>query len=1027
MKEKFKFINQSLNKNLGIGWFSAGQLLWSGGVFVTTLFLSHALLGLSLYIGLLLSTWLGLTVAFLSGSKPYRFWSQIYPFIVPHWIRGQVRQVSPISRERLGAKKVRVNSNTSQHVNPIEDWLHLLTLCRIQPKGAPPVACYILCNEAKGADLSNLNVKFPFVVEGINPCIASQQELSAVITHLETLFKDIDTSFIFRWRSFCDYADTSSCSVNERLHNPVSVECCYLDHATIARTKELVKDKQRKKVSLSVEVILKPHLDTTTHRDWFDRWIDSLKAFWHRRIENKGRQIDEQQLISILKQAYNAAQRYHQALTEAGLKPKFQSETELWQELRRRVGGDTTNLPSSVLVLDSTGLHEQFLSPDTTNQYPKLSSSLIDHWSSSTKLVQRGVPFADRKWVCIPTSNGKHKYVGLLVLEDKCAGFLGDEGQLLYWWNILSRDNIYNVELVTELSPANSNLVRLHQQFLTRNSISRDEQAQVKGTVEVGAQLNLENSIEAQRQLYTGDVPLYASVVVLVYRDSPQELDEVCRYLSGLVKQPANLIRETNYAWLIWLQTTGLRKEALLGTPYFRRLMFFASEVLGVCNLVQVPRADTQGIELLANESSLPVHIDLSVPKNFLVLGTTGSGKSILVASMIAECLALGMSFVIIDLPNADGSGTFGDLTHFFNGFYFDISRESNNIMQRLNLAHIDVQEREWRIQAHMSDVILIVTQLILGSTNSLSGFLTQTIESVIPLIIRAFYEDTEIQQRFSAAESDGFASSAWSNTPTLKDLFPFVSSDYIDLGYQDSNLQQALNHIKLRLQYWINSWLGRAISQPSSFDSLNHNCKLITFALTNLQTDTDAEIFGLSAFLAASSQTLSSSASAFFIDESSVLLRFSALAQLAGRKCATSRKSGCRVILAGQDVASIASCETSEQILQNTACRLIGRIEPSAMDSFQDVLKIPNDIISQNVIFQSKKGEGYTRWLLDYQNTYIQCRYYPSWPLLALTVNNPEERAAREKFKAKYSNKLEYLTAFYRWYKQQLKQGGIQ
>lgn len=1024
MKEKFKPNNQSLGKFSGIGLFSAKQLLWSGGVFILTLLLTHALFGLSIYIGVLLSFWTGLSVAFLSGSKPYRFWSLLFPSI-PYWIRGQSRQISPISRERLGAKKVRVSSNTSQHVNPIEDWLHLLTLCRIEPNGTPPIACYILGNETKYADLSKLIVKFPLVLEGINPLIASQEQLSAVITHLETLFKDIDTSFIFRWRSFCDYSDTDS-SFENRLQNPISVECCYLDHATVARTKELTKNKRRKLDFLSVEVIFKPHSDTQERKGWLDRWIDSIKAFWKRRIENKGRQIDEQQLISVLKQAYNAALRYHQALTEAGLKPKFQSETELWQELRRRVGGNTTNLPSSVLVLDHNGLREEFPTELEAKKYTKPSSAITEHWHSSTKLVQDSVPFADRKWVCIPNSSGKHKYVGLLVLEEKCAGFLGDEGQLLYWWRLLSRDNLYDFELVTELSPASIDLVRLSQQFQTRNSVSRDEQAQLKGTVEVGAQLNLENSIEAQRQLYTGDVPLYASVVVLVYRDSPQELDEVCRYLSGLVKQPANLIQESNYAWLIWLQTTGLRKEALLGTPYFRRLMFFASEVLGVCNLVQVPRADTQGVELIASESGSPVKIDLSVPKNFLILGTTGSGKSILVGSFIAECLALGMAFVIIDLPNSDGSGTFGDLTHWFDGFYFDISRESNNIMQRLNLAHIDVQEREWRIQAHISDVVLIVTQLVLGSSSSLSGFLIQTIESLIPLVIRAFYEDTEIQKRFSAAEHEGFGSTAWDNTPTLKDLLPFVSAKHINLGYEDNNLQQALNHITLRLQYWINSPVGRAIANPSSFDSSNQNCKLITFALTNLQTDEEAAIFGMSALLAASNQTLSSPNSAFFMDEASVLLGFPALARLVGRKFATSRKAGCRTILAGQDIDSIASCIAGEQILQNAACRLIGRIEPSAMDSFQEVLKIPNDTISQNVSFQANKAEGYTRWLLDYQNTYIQCRYYPSYPLLALTINNPEERYAREKFKAKYRDKLEYLTQFYRWYKQQLKQGGI-
>ena len=1082
MPKRHKPVSQTLGKSLSFGSLSGQQGIILGGVFSLTFFFTSIVFDLSIYTGLAVACWAGLTCAFLSGAHPYKYWSRIYPFGVPYWNRGHARYSSPISKEHLGSKKVQVTRNASKYLNPIEDWLEIGTLCRLELERAPPIGCYILAGRGKGKsrnlDLSKLVIKFWFQLQGINLTLASDERFEDVSSQFETLFKEIDTSYVFRWRSFCDYTD-ARIQFQDRLQNPINQECEYLDHARMARIQELTKQQKRKLVGLSVETIFKPHLDTEGTRgnlDWLDRWIESVTSFWQRKFENKGRHLDEQQLISILKQAHNAATRHLQILEEAGFKPVIQDEQELWSELQRRVGAGANggvNNGANVgtgkvelpywLVLDDKGLREEFgrdrtnpnskkqtgynttASPTptpTANPTPTPASLLASQIHISTKLVQEQLPFADRRWVCIsaPNAKGQNKYIGVLVLEDKPDGFWGEEGQIQNLWSIFCREEIYDVEVITEVTPANHNLVRLSQQLLTRNAISKDVQAQERGIVEVSAQINTETSLEAQRRLYRGDVPLNTSVVVLVYRDTPQELTEACRLITGFIKQPAKLGREVEYAWRIWLQTLGLRREALLSTPYYRRLLFFASEVSGVCNLVQVAPADNRGLELIAHESNCPVFLDFAKSKNVLVLGTTGSGKSVLVASMIAECLALGMSFLIIDLPNADGTGTFGDLTHYFNGFYFDISRESNNIMQPLDLRHIaNSDERQWRVQAHISDVILIVTQLVIGgsgnsnsnsNSNPLSGFLIQTIESLIPLIITAFYEDRDIDRRFVLARQEGLGSKAWTNTPTLRDLIEFVSVEHINLSYEDKNVEQALHHIRLRLQYWLSSAIGKAISNPSTFDidspKNSQTSQLVTFALTNLQTNEGAEVFGLSAFMAAKRQSLSSPKSAFFMDEASVLLRFMSLSLLIGRLCATARKSGCRIILAGQDIESIADSEAGVQILQNMPCRLIGRIVPGAALSYQTTLGIPFEIISQNENFQPNISEAYTRWLLDYNNTYTTCRYYPSFPLLALTVNNREEQAMRDSFKAKYPDKFDWLTAFYRYYKNYLKRGGM-
>jgi hypothetical protein len=248
-----------------------------------------------------------------------------------------------------------------------------------------------------------------------------------------------------------------------------------------------------------------------------------------------------------------------------------------------------------------------------------------------------------------------------------------------------------------------------------------------------------------------------------------------------------------------------------------------------------------------------------------------------------------------------------------------------------------------------------------------------------------------------------------------------FFSTDHINLGYEDENVDKALNYIRLRFQYWRNSSIGNCLCRPSTFDT---DAKLITFALTNLQSNKDAEVFGMSAYIAASRQSLSAPNSLFFMDEASVLLRFAALSRLVGRKCATARKSGCRVILAGQDILSIANSEAGEQILQNMPCRLIGRIVPGAAKSFSEFLGIPKPIIDQNESFRPNIKQLYTLWLLDYNNKYIRCRYYPSYPMLALVANSREEQAARDRFKAMYPDKFQWVSEFAKYYVDCINQG---
>jgi len=904
-------------------------------------------------------------------------------------------------------------STKPKKINPFEDSLDITSLVRLK-KGGYTIGAYLLSKKQVGDTDNTLQLIFGYSCTGIHPVFNSEEQVEAIAHAFENGCKEIpqDERYTFRWSSFCNEEEVIE-NFRHRLSNPVNDESAFLDWGCLARLQELTRQKKRKAIKLNVYATFTVKPGGTEAGDAVDRAIVNLSNFLQRRFTPTGAtELTRKSLVQVLEKAINVSLRHQQILSGIGLNPSPKSEKELWQDLSVQVGAKPVKVPHTLIFSDGTLAEEFYEALPNSRQY-------IDSAHLTSVLLNNGIPFADRQWVCLPTPKNGKKYVGVLTLTQKPEAFVSTSAQVRFLWNIFARDVIYDVEIITEISPADQKLTRLTQQMITRRSRNAEISASRK-TIDVASQINTEWSVNAQKQLYTGDVPENVALIVLVYRDTPEQIDEACRLISGYVNQPAELTRERQYTWLIWLETLLLRQRPQLTSPYNRRTSFFASEVIGLTPAVQTARADTQGFELIADEGHSPVCIDLSKTKNIMVIGTTGSGKSVLVSSLIAECLALGMSILMIDLPNDDGSGTFGDFTPYYNGFYFDISKQSNNLVQPLDLSKIPLEQREDRIKAHRNDVNLIVLQLVLGS-QQFDGFLAQTIESLIPLGTKAFYENPDIQRRFHEAEQAGIGTSEWNSTPTLIDMEQFFCADCIDLGYEDENVDKALNYIRLRLQYWQASSIGNAICKPSTFQT---DSKLITFALTNLQSDKEAEVFGMSAYIAASRQSLSSTNSVFFMDEASVLLRFAALSRLVGRKCATARKSGCRIVLAAQDVISIAKSEAGEQILQNMPLRLIGRIVPGAARSFSELLGIPREIIDVNETFMPNIQQLYTLWLLDYNNKYIRCRYYPSYPLLALVVNGREEQESRDKFKKIYNNKFTWMAEFSKYYVECIKQG---
>ena len=897
------------------------------------------------------------------------------------------------TKQKIGKRKV--DTGYSQiRVTPLEDAFQLASLLQVNLFGHQ-IGAYIL---KKGED--SFTIQFGFECKGIHSTLRDE-EIDPIFDAIESGLKDLpfDERLTIHLGSFTTDIDRKA-ELEQVINTAPNPELQYLIFSEKARVKQLTRQGVRKPKFLRLYGTYTVEPETVGTADNIEKALAWIEKNWKKFTGT----IHEQRFFRLEKLIYasftDGYQRWEQLLANKwGLDIRPFTAVELWQQLWERFNDTPPRPIPQLLILDEDGLREQ--------QYSDIHPTTLLMESESS------VPVADRRWTHV-----KDSYIGALTFGDKPGGWADKYSQMSYLWKVMARDEVYDTEIYCQLMRANDALVKSNMQRITKQSTVAAELASEKSSVDVGSLVKIDDAVAAQAELYRGAVGLHTAVVFLVYRPTRDKLDEACRHLQSLFLRPAWVIRETEYPWKIWLQTFPISWERLMTTPFNRRQLYLNSEVPGLMPLVRTRSGDNAGFEMIAGEGGTPVFIDLyNQHKNLLLAGTTRSGKSVMAAGILTQALARGMPVVAMDYPKPDGTSTFTDYTRFMgeDGAYFDIGRESSNLFELPDLSTLEPQLQKERFEDYKDFLTSALMAMAIGGKRT-SGMrdaaMLDTVRSILTLALEAFFSDWQIRDRYAAAFTHGFGSPQWQGMPTLADFISYCSTERLRLDSMNGDIPAALQLIKLRLRFWLTSRVGKAIAQPSTFRS---NARLLVFALRNLSNDEDAAILSLSAYSAALRRALSSPASIFFIDESPILFEYDSIAALVGRLCANGAKAGIRVILSAQDPDTIAASPSGAKIFQNLSTRLIGRIQPIAVDSFVRILKYPPEIIHRNSTesFFPRKSGMYSQWLLDDNGIYTYCRYYPSPELLAAVANNPEEQAARAVALEKYNDKFIALKEF--------------
>jgi hypothetical protein len=885
--------------------------------------------------------------------------------------------------KRLKNKPVETGkSNAKTQVTPAEKLLNLAAMIQFG-FDQRNIGCYYL--EKVRGQKNIVRFVFGFECAGIHPSLRPEQ-LEPIFDSIEAGLKDLprDESLTFHFGTFRNDLSRQAEFKNLITTTP-DTELQFFLLGESDRVEELSHAGIRKPNFLRLYVTYTVYPQSHGSRGWLERVTQWLILKWEV-FKGEFEEFSRQQVTELFKQAYHEGfcQWEHLLSTKMGLTVQALTVEELWQYAWERFNADEAIAIPHQITIDEQGIREQITAEHDIRTQLMRQVPTTRGYRDCLRFPAKRKP--GRDWVA-----------GVLTYNEKPAGWVDKTHQLRAIWEVFARDEVFDTEVFCELSPANPDLVQMQMQRNLKQSNVTSQLAEQHNSIDVAARIKLERSVEAQADLYRGNVPIRTAVVFVVYRESHRKLQSACRFLSNTFHRPAWVGRETEYAWKIWFETLPFSWNALLASPFNRRHVYLSSEVIGVLPLVRPKPVDQCGLELITREGGTPLYLDIKKLRHIGVFGTSRGGKSVLLSGLMNQALSEGLPVLGLDYPRADGTSTFTDYVHFMGdkAAYFDIRKQSNNLFELPDLRGFNAQIQRERMEDYKSFLESALMQMVMGRTQGGDPFLNQGIRDILTLSLTAFFRDEAIAERYALAQDKGFGSPAWLNSPTLADFLTFINTAHLEVEDTKGDIQASSDRIKLRLRSWLNRSVGQAISQPSTIRS---DAKLQVFALSNLNNDEDAAILALSAYGRAIKTALEHPNSYFMIDESPVLFEFTTIANIIGRLFANGLKAGIHAVLSAQDPDTIANSPAGAKIFQNMSTRLTGRLQPSAIPSFEKYLQYEREAIALNASDQyyPNKIGFYSNWLLEEEGFLTHTKYYPGLLLLAAVANNRAEQEAR-------------------------------
>jgi hypothetical protein len=783
-----------------------------------------------------------------------------------------------------------------------------------------------------------------------------------------------------------------------------------LYRSDIKRTQEIAEKRSRKTLKYQITATHTINPDEADINGVREKVLYKIRDFWGKYLE--GAQQKDADLIETCASVFEAWEDLNTRLV-----PSLKNSTKpvsgdrIWAQQWRKFNGS----------LKDPGL-PYYVFCDLDRQ----TVEVIGRNGAPLDISQRSplsVPLTDQKWPD-PTRDqlnlpARKEYATVLHFSDIPEGWDEPEEKYRFLWDsLLSVDGISDLEFHSQLTWASGKEAFRTLQAVTKQNLDVHNTAEQRGSIDKSAELVARAGGDALELLLTGDRPIYIGLSIVVYATSEEALKNSVRKIKARFDSPCDLYQEPNKAWKSWLQTTLYRMDAISTNvmvnglvPHDTRHKPNLSAAIGLMPSTGIRNICEDGVEFISTNGSNSVLVgfedEMGSPWMGAIYGGTGSGKSVVSSRFIRTAVARGWVSTLMDLPDGKGNGSYSYLVDYLGGIEIDTGKSKNNLLEMIDVKGLDPVTASERLADFQKAINRALTLLMIDTLDDTHGVPVTQVKGILPRAIAQFYRDEAINDRIQAALSSSPGQPAWDEWPTLHNFMDFLTDSRLNED-NDETVSSAIRFARGRLRYWLEGPLSQTIASPSDRDMRKH--KLVLFSLRSLGSDEEAAVLGLIASQAAERRSLTAANSFYYVDECGVILKYPSLAVSVGNDFLTARKKGKRVLIAMQTPNSIDKCVARDDILQNCSYKLIGKIKPEAVDSFERILKMSPEDISKNVGISANSRERSTNWILVIDGNVTHAKYFADDIGLTAVLTNSGQVNLRNAYAAKYPDKFQAL-----------------
>lgn len=706
------------------------------------------------------------------------------------------------------------------------------------------------------------------------------------------------------------------------------------------------------------------------------------------------------------------------------------------QRYLKRLGLSVTPLGFEKLYEDSWALIQDGRPDHVPIVYPFTSSGVGDPIETSdfsllAHLFNGAVPVLKKDYIYLP---GRETCVGVAVLNSRpILSWEATERkkQLFFAIEALFDSDTRDTELIFQVTPEDPREAQRRANRLGSQGDSAQNSAASHGRRNRAAEFATEETDIADKALRRGERSIKFSLVALVYRPTPEDLDIALNDLEGCECYGGSILaRETEYAAQIWKETLPFTYRDQLTSGGFAGLTFSEFDrcltdttqaSLAFAPLIRDVSRDQKGLMFIAKNGRTPLFIDLFKEDPWvhaICQARTGYGKSAMICALIAYARARSANVTVFDADLGDGQGSYRALLDFLGGAYFSPTLHKSNIFEgtdfRKIIASDPTEAEEKREAAEKTFTNFLV--------NALTDLSIPEARDILSLLVAAFQADDEIIDRRKLAFDGGMDSPAWAQFPTLYDFLDFATVERLPVEFQNERQKEILNDCRAKLKAKLALPSGQAIAQPSTFPS---DCPFTVVSLGDAATNDDAlptVLAGQANFLRTA---LNSTTKNFLIaDEISRTRRFKSIDTLCGDVWSRGRKLGITGIAIGQNIDGLKKMQSEGDIFSNTDLYFTGAIRREDVPGCVS-RGLPEELVSQCATDKDgntrggdfeylPKREMARRWLISQGGRHYFADSCINPALFALAMNQQSEKLISQKIKQEVRSRDKYkiLTA---------------